>query len=57
MLDGPGLNPCWGQEIFLFAKTCLEPDKWPTQCLGALPKHKAAGTCEDHPPTSSAKVK
>jgi hypothetical protein len=61
MLDDPGLDPHWGQEIFLIAATCLEPDKWPTQCPvmgpGALPRYRAAGTwCEDHPPPSRAKV-
>jgi len=62
MLDDSGLDPHWGQEIFLFATTCLEPDKWPTQCPvmgpGAVPRHRVAGAwCEDHQPLSRAKVK
>jgi len=62
MLDDPGLDPHWGQEIFFFATTCLEPNKQPTQCPvmgpGAVPRHRAAGAwCEDHPPPSRAKVK
>lgn len=62
MLDDPGLDPYWRQEVFLIATTCLEPDKWPTWSPvmgpGALSRHRAAGAwCEDCPPPSGARVK